>query len=162
MGWWGRVIGALLRGLPGALVGDLVQEVRGAKNQGSVPSPMGTVCGCVAALEGRSLAAGVAISVDGSDLARVFDKGQRIPCKRTQTLRTNTDEQLLLEFAVYQGDGVSPTDITELQLFRICGLPGGPKGRAVRIKLKIDRHGRLNLEAKDGQTGGKLEAIHAL
>ncbi len=174
MGWKGKYAGGLLGmivggpigGLVGAALGDAKQEadraaeqrrcqaIRDGRDQPLLP-------GCVSMQE-RKLSSAVGLQSPEGGFTVLFEKETRVPCKRTLTVNTAKDHQLLLDVQVYQGDSLTAEQNTEVAVFRIAGWEPRPKGHAVEATFEITKQGRVAVQAREAGKKRALEVVQGL
>lgn len=96
-------------------------------------------------------------------VSAVIDKNQSIPCVQSITLATTSDNQEVVEVAIYEGSSIYPQEDIYLGSLVIDGIPKKPKGRVgVHILLSIDSNGLLTCEALVEGKREKKELINVL
>ncbi|RXI08957.1 hypothetical protein DVH24_023101 [Malus domestica] len=78
----------------------------------------------------------------------------RIPIKRNTALVTWFDNQVSIDFPIYEGESTNTKSNNFLGQFTINGIPPAPKGTAeFDVCFSIDANGILSVSAEDKSTG---------
>lgn len=96
----------------------------------------------------------IRIHTPDGQLATVIPRNTMIPTREAYTIQTHADDQVMLTFAIYQGDHPSLADDRCLGRFAVADLPPGPAGSVqVEISFLIDADGILSMEGLERRTG---------
>ncbi|TVU47546.1 hypothetical protein EJB05_07151, partial [Eragrostis curvula] len=84
----------------------------------------------------------------------VIPRNTAIPVKKTKNFTTLFDNQVSVNFLVYEGESANTKDNNLLGKFVLTGVPPAPKGVAsIKVTFDIDTNGVLNVSAKEMTTG---------
>ncbi|XP_004308867.1 PREDICTED: heat shock cognate 70 kDa protein-like [Fragaria vesca subsp. vesca] len=84
----------------------------------------------------------------------VIPRNTRIPVLKNQTLPTSIDNQILCEFAIFEGESETTLNNYLLGSFTIHDLPPAPKGTVkFNVCFDIDANGLLSVSAEEISTG---------
>ncbi len=86
----------------------------------------------------------------------IIPKGERIPCKKTQTFYTAADNQTKIRFRVIQGDLPEPGDNTLIYQGEFEIPSGRPEGQPIEITFEFDTNGMMKCTCKDVKSGKEL------
>ena len=90
----------------------------------------------------------------GGVMTKLIERNTTIPCKKSETFSTASDNQTSVEIHVLQGEREMARDNRPLGKFHLEGLPPAPRGvPQVEVTFDIDANGILNVSAKDKGTG---------
>ena len=90
----------------------------------------------------------------GGVLTRLIDRNTTIPCAKSETFSTATDNQPAVDIHVLQGERDFASDNRTLGRFQLVGIPPAPRGvPQVEVTFDIDANGIVNVSAKDQATG---------
>ncbi len=90
----------------------------------------------------------------GGVTTRLIERNTTIPCRRSETFSTASDNQTSVEIHVLQGEREMARDNRTLGRFHLEGIPPAPRGLPqVEVTFDIDANGILNVSAKDKGTG---------
>ena len=90
----------------------------------------------------------------GSVMTKLIDKNTTIPCRKSQTFSTATDNQAAVSIHVLQGEREMSHDNKTLGNFELTGIPPAPRGMPqVEVTFDIDANGIVHVSAKDIGTG---------
>jgi len=82
-----------------------------------------------------------------------------VPCDRTRTFATATDNQTQVTLRVSQGESRRFDENTCLGQLELTGIPAGRRGEhAIAVTFEIDADGILNVRARDVGTGHETQA----
>ncbi len=82
-----------------------------------------------------------------------------VPCDRTRTFATATDNQTQVQLRVSQGASRRFDDNTCLGQLELTGIPPSPRGQqAIAVTFEIDADGILNVRARNVATGNETRA----
>jgi len=90
----------------------------------------------------------------GGVFNRLIERNTTIPCKKSETYSTASDNQTSVEIHVLQGEREMAKDNRPLGKFHLDGLPPAPRGvPQIEVTFDIDANGILKVSAKDKGTG---------
>ncbi|HSB19164.1 MAG TPA: molecular chaperone DnaK [Anaeromyxobacteraceae bacterium] len=90
----------------------------------------------------------------GGVTTRLIERNTTIPCRRSETFSTASDNQTSVEIHVLQGEREMARDNRTLGRFHLEGIPPAPRGLPqIEVTFDIDANGILNVSAKDKGTG---------
>jgi len=94
------------------------------------------------------------VEVLGEKMSVVIPRKTIIPCKKTKTFTTVSDNQTVVDFRVFEGERLQTTGNHLLGNFLLTDVPPAPKGVPVfEVTFDIDVNGILNVTAIDTKTG---------
>jgi molecular chaperone DnaK len=94
------------------------------------------------------------VETAGGVFTKIIDKNTTIPCKKSQTFSTATDNQPLVSVHVLQGEREMAGDNKTLARFELVGIPPAPRGvPQIEVTFDIDANGLVHVSAKDLGTG---------
>ncbi|TQE07154.1 hypothetical protein C1H46_007207 [Malus baccata] len=86
----------------------------------------------------------------------VIPRNSRIPVMQKTSVTTTYDNQVLVGFAVYEGESSIAKNNNFLAEFTLYGIPPAPQGvPSFEVCFNIDANGILNVSAEDKSTGQK-------
>ncbi len=89
----------------------------------------------------------------GGVMTKLIERNTTIPCRRSETFSTASDNQSSVEIHVLQGEREMARDNRTLGRFHLDGIPPAPRGvPQVEVTFDIDANGILNVAAKDKAT----------
>jgi molecular chaperone DnaK len=89
----------------------------------------------------------------GGVMTKLIERNTTIPCKKSETFSTASDNQTSVEIHVLQGEREMARDNRPLGKFHLEGLPPAPRGMPqIEVTFDIDANGILNVSAKDKGT----------
>ncbi|RNC66293.1 MAG: molecular chaperone DnaK [Desulfuromonadales bacterium] len=90
----------------------------------------------------------------GGVLTKLIDKNTTIPCRKSQTFSTASDNQPAVTIHVLQGEREMASDNKTLGNFELTGIPPAPRGvPQIEVTFDIDANGIVHVSAKDLGTG---------
>ncbi len=90
----------------------------------------------------------------GGVFTKIIERNTTLPTSKTQTFSTATDNQTVVEIAVYQGERPIAKDNKQLACFELTGIPPAPRGvPQIDVTFDIDANGILSVSAVDKATG---------
>ena len=99
------------------------------------------------------------IETEGGVLTKLIERNTVIPTKKTDSFTTTSDNQAVVNIAVYEGERTMVRDCHKLGQFDITGIPPAPRGTPqIDVTFEIDANGILVVSAHEKGTG-KTEKI---
>ncbi|HIJ86808.1 MAG TPA: molecular chaperone DnaK [Desulfuromonadales bacterium] len=90
----------------------------------------------------------------GSVMTKLIEKNTTIPCRKSQTFSTASDNQAAVSIHVLQGEREMSRDNKTIGNFELTGIPAAPRGvPQVEVTFDIDANGIVHVSAKDLGTG---------
>jgi molecular chaperone HscC len=89
----------------------------------------------------------------------VIERNTTIPISRVERVSTISPNQTEIMVKVYQGESRRIEDNLFLGEFEVKGIPRGPAGQSVDVRLTYDLNGVLEVEATIVDTGKKVNKI---
>jgi len=94
------------------------------------------------------------IETMGGVMTKLIEANTTIPCRKTETFSTSSDNQNSVEIHVSQGERPMVRDNRSLGRFHLGGIMPAPRGvPQIEVTLDIDANGVLSVTAKDRATG---------
>jgi molecular chaperone DnaK len=90
----------------------------------------------------------------GNVMTKLIEKNSTIPCRKSQTFSTASDNQAAVSIHVLQGEREMSRDNKTIGNFELTGIPAAPRGvPQVEVTFDIDANGIVHVSAKDLGTG---------
>jgi molecular chaperone DnaK len=104
----------------------------------------------------------VGVETAGGRRTRLIRRNTALPAQRTTAFGSVADDQRVMRFAVYQGEGEA-VDNETVGVIDVAGLRPGQRGRtSVEVTVEVDRHGAVTAYARDpGTAGQRVPAVPA-
>ena len=88
------------------------------------------------------------IETEGGVLTKLIERNTVIPTKKTDSFTTTSDNQAVVNIAVYEGERTMVRDCHKLGQFDITGIPPAPRGTPqIDVTFEIDANGILFLKS---------------
>ena len=102
-------------------------------------------------------ARGLAVSM-GGDCEQVIAQSSVVPTREHRVFATRHDDQLRIEFDVWEGESPDPAENRLLGRYAVLDLPPAPAGDVlVLVEMTIDTDGTIRLGASELVSGERLQ-----
>jgi molecular chaperone DnaK len=102
-------------------------------------------------------ARGLAVSM-GGDCEQVIAQSSVVPTREHRVFATRHDDQLRIEFDVWEGESPDPADNRHLGRYAVLDLPPAPAGDVlVLVEMTIDTDGTVRFGASELVSGERLQ-----
>lgn len=129
----------------------------GAAVQGAILTDTGDENTDILLLDVTPLSLG--IETAGQVMTVMIPRNTAIPCKKTNTFSTYSDNQPAITVKVYEGERQLTRDCNLLGEFTLSGIPPMPRGKPqIEISYDLNADGILTVNAVE-KSGGKSEKI---
>jgi L1 cell adhesion molecule like protein len=88
------------------------------------------------------------IETSGNVMTNIIDRNSTIPCSKTKTFSTYTDNQETVTIRIFEGERPLTKDNNLLGQFNMEGIPRKPRGEPqIEVSLDLDANGILSVTA---------------